>query len=366
MGNHYPSRRRDPRPEDDYPAYHPNEAYQTQDPREVYDGNPYQQYPPRNAFPSEHRSPPRSPPRRRKSERHRGAPSPHYYSDELAEPSRHRSERHSRQEEDRRGRSADPDRRGRGPSPSRLGSDVNQPRRHPRSSRHERDLQPERDHRSKRNARSERNARFIDPYDDADPYSYNTTPRHYPSDPREVSSRDRPRHSRTTARAPDQDAPPRGRTSRHIENDDDEYNATRRRRPRSQTRDRRDGAPLGQSPTRGRPPQTQRGRDGPAVRRKSMPASTKARSPWWQNPLLQAGARTALTAGAQAAMKSRNDPSPWMGAKGAKVATAALGAAIVDGFIGQKHPNSARQSIAREGVDLATGKVASGSSRHRR
>lgn len=116
---------------------------------------------------------------------------------------------------------------------------------------------------------------------------------------------------------------------------------------------------------RGRPPPTQRGRDAPA-RRSSMPASTKARSQWWQNPLLQAGARTALTAGAQAAMKSRNDQGAWMGAKGAKVATAALGAALVDGFIGQKHPNSARQSLAKEGVDLATGKVGSSASRHHR
>lgn len=52
-------------------------------------------------------------------------------------------------------------------------------------------------------------------------------------------------------------------------------------------------------------------------------------------------------------MKSRNDPSPWLGPKGAKVATAALGAALVDGFMGQKHPNSTRQSLMRQGVDLA-------------
>ncbi|KAH7126216.1 hypothetical protein EDB81DRAFT_206199 [Dactylonectria macrodidyma] len=365
MGKHYPSRRRDPRLEDDFLPYESNEPYQTLDPRE-YEGNAYQQYPPRNAFRSEHRSPPRSPPRRHKSERHRGAPSPHYYSDEPAEEPRRHSERYSRHEQDRRGRSAGPDPRERGLSPSRPAYDANPSRRYPRSSRQERDVQPERGHRSKRNGRSERNPRFIDPYDDGDAYSRDTPPGYYPSDPRETSSRDRSRHSRKTARAPNLDAAARGRSSRHLDNDEDEYNATRRRRPRSQTRDRHDRGPSGQSPTRGRPPPTQRGRDSPAFRRKSMPASTKARSPWWQNPLLQAGARTALTAGAQAAMKSRNDPSPWMGAKGAKVATAALGAAIVDGFIGQKHPNSVRQNIAREGVDLATGKVTSGSTRHRR
>ena len=65
--------------------------------------------------------------------------------------------------------------------------------------------------------------------------------------------------------------------------------------------------------------------------------ATKAASKgaqWWKNPLVQAGARTAFTAGAQAAMNNRGAQGPWMGSKGAKVATAALGAALMDGFIG--------------------------------
>lgn len=57
---------------------------------------------------------------------------------------------------------------------------------------------------------------------------------------------------------------------------------------------------------------------------------------WWQNPMIQAGARTAFAAGAQAAMNNRNAQGDWLGAKGAKVATAALGAALMDGFIGGK------------------------------
>lgn len=73
--------------------------------------------------------------------------------------------------------------------------------------------------------------------------------------------------------------------------------------------------------------------------------------------MVQAGARTAFTAAAQSAMKNKDDPSPWMGSKGAKVATAALGAALVDGFIGTKHPESARHNVARQGVDVASGKV---------
>lgn len=81
--------------------------------------------------------------------------------------------------------------------------------------------------------------------------------------------------------------------------------------------------------------------------------------------MVQAGARTALTAGAQAAMKSRHDPSPWLGPKGAKVATAALGAALVDGFMGQKHPNSTRQSLMRQGVDLAESQAMKTPSHHK-
>jgi len=78
------------------------------------------------------------------------------------------------------------------------------------------------------------------------------------------------------------------------------------------------------------------------ARRKSVPAPKADKKQWWQNPYVQAGARTALSAGAQAVMQSRNDPSPWLGAKGAKVATAALGAALMDGFGGKKQQQSRR------------------------
>ena len=96
-----------------------------------------------------------------------------------------------------------------------------------------------------------------------------------------------------------------------------------------------------------------------------MPAATKKpKNPWWQNPYVQAGVRTAFTAGAQAAMKSQSDPSPWLGAKGAKVATAALGAAVVDGFMGQKHPGGARHNLMKSGVDVAAAKAGSAAARH--
>ncbi|PHH88344.1 hypothetical protein CDD83_7642 [Cordyceps sp. RAO-2017] len=73
--------------------------------------------------------------------------------------------------------------------------------------------------------------------------------------------------------------------------------------------------------------------------------------------MVKAGARTAFSAGAQAAMQSRHDPSPWFGAKGAKVATAALGAALVDGFMAEKHPGSMRQDALRHGMDAVMGEA---------
>lgn len=79
---------------------------------------------------------------------------------------------------------------------------------------------------------------------------------------------------------------------------------------------------------------------------------------WWANPLVKAGARTAFSAGAQAAIKSRNDPSPWLGAKGAKVATAALGAALVDGFMAEKHPGGVRHEALRHGRDAVLDEAA--------
>ncbi|RCI16480.1 hypothetical protein L249_1736 [Ophiocordyceps polyrhachis-furcata BCC 54312] len=97
----------------------------------------------------------------------------------------------------------------------------------------------------------------------------------------------------------------------------------------------------------------------PSQRRSSVPSNiVKKGQQWWANPLVKAGARTAFSAGAQAAMQSRNDPSPWLGAKGAKVATAALGAALVDGFMAEKHPNAVRTEALRHGRDAVLGEAA--------
>lgn len=66
------------------------------------------------------------------------------------------------------------------------------------------------------------------------------------------------------------------------------------------------------------------------VRSSTMPAAEKAAG-WWKNPAIQASARTALTAGAAAAMNNRGAKGEWIGAKGVKVGFAALSAALASG-----------------------------------
>jgi len=79
---------------------------------------------------------------------------------------------------------------------------------------------------------------------------------------------------------------------------------------------------------------------------------TKAKAAqWWQNPLIQAGARNAFSAGAQAAIKSKNDSGPWLGPKGAKVGMAALSAALVDGIMSKNHTTSA--NVVNTAADAA-------------
>jgi len=61
-----------------------------------------------------------------------------------------------------------------------------------------------------------------------------------------------------------------------------------------------------------------------------------------------------------AALKLRDDPSPWIGSKGAKIATAALSAAAVDTFMEQKHPHrkgGLRHTMMRQATQLAIGNL---------
>ncbi|KAM0338779.1 hypothetical protein ACHAPU_011202 [Fusarium lateritium] len=371
---------------------------------------PYESHDERDAHPPRRvrrepamEAPSGSPPRRYKSERSRRPQSPSRpaYPEMMDDRTPEHRSRPRRYEAERRGRSAGPDRQSRDLSPPPFGPPPDSPRRKARSVRPDRDAyRPEREYRassreprqgrerdmpirSKRSSRPDRDHRTDrevpapNPYD-REAYGRGAPARSYPEEPREQrrpktwgpnpdSSR---RNGKSVPASPRSRSRGQGGRPRYADSDSDSDNdhyaagaagagaaggaaAASRRRPRSQTRDRRE-RPSGKSPTRGRPPTTQKGRGDPTGRRSSMPASMKSRAAWWQNPLVQAGARTAFTAGAQAAMKSGHESGPWLGPKGAKVATAALGAALVDGFMGQKHPDSTRQKLMREGVDLAS------------
>jgi hypothetical protein len=69
-------------------------------------------------------------------------------------------------------------------------------------------------------------------------------------------------------------------------------------------------------------------------------------------------ARTALETGAVAAVKVRDDPGPWIGMKGTKVVTSALGAALVDTYMESKKPQmkgGMRHSVAKQVATVALG-----------
>ncbi|KAF4970246.1 hypothetical protein FZEAL_10081 [Fusarium zealandicum] len=423
MASYRPQRHqgRSSRFDDDFIAPGPSNSYDA-----------YDDFDPRGRHNEAPPSPPRSPPRRHKSERRRQQPSPGHngYPDEPMNSRRPEPEYRprKREPEQRRGRSEGPDRRKRDLSPPPFGPPPDSPRRKARSVRPERESHPDRETRPDRDARPDREREYRPPKErrpaqetpairmkrgqrpDRDgrsdrgppgPESYERDPHGRGGPPPYQQHPDDFRERRNKTWAPEPDSTrryrnamppsprsksrPQGRASRHLDSDDDDHAgyyaagagaagaaaAAGRRRPRSQGGDRgrrgaspdRRGPSPGRGPSRGRPPAAQKTRGAPA-RRNSMPAAGAKMRNIWANPLIQAGARTAFTAGAQAAMKSRGDPSPWLGSKGAKVATAALGAALVDGFMGQKHPGSTRQTLMREGIDLASVEAVKGAGRY--
>ncbi|TPX15047.1 uncharacterized protein E0L32_004877 [Thyridium curvatum] len=71
-------------------------------------------------------------------------------------------------------------------------------------------------------------------------------------------------------------------------------------------------------------------------------------------------ARCAIQAGAIAALKVQNEPGSWIGPKGGRVATAALGAAVVDTYLGHKHPKTkggVRHAAIRQVAEAAIGNM---------
>ncbi|GAB0135412.1 hypothetical protein EsDP_00003752 [Epichloe bromicola] len=125
---------------------------------------------------------------------------------------------------------------------------------------------------------------------------------------------------------------------------------------------------------RGRPPPSRQGREprnsngngngngksssrSKSLSSRSQPQQERRKestgTPWWQNQIVRTCAATALSTGLSAALDSRHDPGQWKGAKGTKVAVATVGSALVDGFLGQKHPNGVRHKVMKKGVEVA-------------
>lgn len=145
------------------------------------------------------------------------------------------------------------------------------------------------------------------------------------------------RRSATYAEAPREKhhSPSRGhdnaqRSRRHDTHDergrgrDDLDGPSRRRRGRARSLDSDDGFRSKGSPRNKSYPPRKR-ESGKAQSLKRKPGTVAGLDiPWGTF------AAAAFQAGASAAYKARRDPGPWVGKKGTKVATAALGAAIVD------------------------------------
>ncbi|KAK0708048.1 hypothetical protein B0H67DRAFT_648158 [Lasiosphaeris hirsuta] len=140
--------------------------------------------------------------------------------------------------------------------------------------------------------------------------------------------------------------------ARHRDNRD--WDSDRRRDP-SPRAPRRSGRYRSPSPV-------PRSHDRPAIGR-SKSTSAKENfaglSPRWQQ-----AAAAALQAGGLAAIQMRSQPGGWKGEKGARVASAALGAAAIDAFSkkdkgglggGRNEPSRGRRSSGVEAVGGALG-----------
>ncbi|KAK1973452.1 hypothetical protein LZ30DRAFT_610770 [Colletotrichum cereale] len=179
-----------------------------------------------------------------------------------------------------------------------------------------------------------RRSRYAD-YEDADPRA---------SEPRR-------------SRYQEYDAEPRGidrRRSRNTDFESDHRGGSETTRdryadyessPRAQARgyaSREHGRFRNGSPDRyGQPGGQQRSTRGQSMPRRGAVGGTsggprpRARSAVGYAALGEA-AQTAFRVGSQAALEMRSEPGPWIGEKGTRVATAALGAALVDTFVGHK------------------------------
>lgn len=109
-----------------------------------------------------------------------------------------------------------------------------------------------------------------------------------------------------------------------------------------------------------RPPYTSRSTSfGGGVRGKSRPKSTKAGSKPWEDIDWQEAAKVAMQAGTVAAIKVGSDSVPWP-VKGTKIASAALGAAVVDHVLKPKKKGGIKYTAMRHLAEVAVGNLVVG------
>ncbi|CAK7198152.1 hypothetical protein SEUCBS139899_000810 [Sporothrix eucalyptigena] len=93
---------------------------------------------------------------------------------------------------------------------------------------------------------------------------------------------------------------------------------------------------------------------GPSSSSSASNNSSSSMSKW------ESAARNALRAGTMAALSSHSAPGSWLGNKGTRVATAALGAALVDTYMGHRHPesvNGVRHTAIRQAAEYAISSI---------
>lgn len=118
-----------------------------------------------------------------------------------------------------------------------------------------------------------------------------------------------------------------------------------------------------------------RTRRGPSLKRGSPSSSSTASStsssrsdPSSSSSKWESAARNALRAGTMAALSSHGAPGSWLGNKGTRVATAALGAALVDTYMGHRHPdsfNGIRHTAMRQAAEYAINSIVAEPIMHR-
>ncbi len=103
-------------------------------------------------------------------------------------------------------------------------------------------------------------------------------------------------------------------------------------------------------------------RDDRRDRRFGSRSSSRSRAGGRKSEKWEQAAKAALVAGAVEAFRSRKVPGPWTGAKGQRIATAALGAAGIDGLIDRNPEEHEKRHIVESALGgLAAAHVANGS-----